>query len=138
METDAQFDTDRDGKWCTVEFLDNETGEVLHVETVTQKESGNSSYSEALGTEKGLRFLQAELTGLGKEIVEIVHDNNTNVDSKIAAICPQAKNSKDMWHNTKAHAFKEKLESIIAQYQELQAIDRELRQLDTKHRGGLF
>jgi hypothetical protein len=105
---------------------------------VTQREAGGSSYSEALGTDKGLKFLKAELESLGKRIVEIVHDNNTNVDSKIAAIVPQAKNSKDMWHNTKAHAFKEKLESIIAQYQELQTIDGELRELDTKHRGGVF
>jgi uncharacterized FlaG/YvyC family protein len=133
LETDAQFDTDRDGKKCIVEFLDNVTGEVLHAEHVTKKEAGKSTYLEALGTEKGLKFLKEELKALGKEIVEVVHDNNTNVDSKISAILPAAKNSKDMWHNTKASAFKDKLETLVASFQK--TLDAELQKLSPKGAG---
>jgi hypothetical protein len=96
VEIDCQWDTDRDKKNSCTEFLDNEITLNLHAEVVTSKEDISAQAMEAEGSGRGLTHLVHCFEGTDKRIVEVVHDDNASVDTKIASL-PGVHNSKDMW-----------------------------------------
>jgi hypothetical protein len=141
VETDAQFDTDRDGKWCCMELINNETGKVLGCQIMSKREAGKSTLAEAAATRKGLTKLKGQLEAQWKRVVEVVHDCHKAVSTVIREVVPGAKDSMDMWHVTKG-VLKDGIESLTTDYQELQKLDEELRGLHAGRAGagkrGLF
>jgi hypothetical protein len=60
---------------------------------------------------------------MGKKLVEVVHDDNSSLDSKIAGL-EGVHNSKDMWHKIK-NGLRPMIESLIAKHEELQTLNSE-------------
>ena len=95
---DARYDSTRNGYHGSVVFMDHICNKVLHVETLTRKDTGSSWAIEDIGFEDGIDELEQVM---GLNIGEVIHDDKASVDSKMRKMPKQKINSKDMWHCTK-------------------------------------
>lgn len=92
---DARFDSSRDGYHGTVPILDEQTGKVLHIVTLTRVETGSSWNTEDACIRKAFE----ELQGWGMNISECVHDYKASVDSILTELGIHS--SKDLWHKAR-------------------------------------
>jgi hypothetical protein len=92
---DARFDSSRDGYHGTVPILDEQTGKLLHIVTLTRIETGSSWKTEDACIRKAFEELQA----WGMNISECAHDDKASVDSILTELGIHS--SKDLWHKAK-------------------------------------
>jgi hypothetical protein len=92
---DDRFDSSRDGIHGTVPIIDEQTGKVLHIVTLTRVETGSSWKTEDACIRRAFEELQA----WGMNVTECVHDDKASMDSILTELGIHS--SKDLWHKAK-------------------------------------
>ncbi|KAL3695327.1 hypothetical protein R1sor_009403 [Riccia sorocarpa] len=105
---DARYDSSRSGFHGTVVFINQKTNLITEMVTLTRKEAGGSWHIETAAIAKGIQALREK----GVNIAEIIHDDNTAVDSLLAQTGIESQ--KDLWHKSKnlMGKFRSKLQDL--------------------------
>ncbi|KAL3675849.1 hypothetical protein R1sor_025797 [Riccia sorocarpa] len=105
---DARYDSSRSGFHGIVVFINQKTNLITEMVTLTRKEAGESWHIETAAIAKGIQALREQ----GVNIAEIIHDDNTAVDSLLTQTGIESQ--KDLWHKSKnlMGKFRSKLQDL--------------------------